>query len=157
MKTKIGISNSQLKESADILSVLLADEMVLYIKTRKFHWNVSGQSFMELHKLFQDEYVELEEIIDLVAERINKLGTRTVGTMKEFIELTRLAETPDKYPEQKDLIKELLDNHESIAVFIRKDIEHLNESSKDFGTIDFVTGILEQHESISWVLRRYLN
>jgi len=157
MKTKIGVSNSQLKESADILSVLLADEMVLYIKTRKFHWNVSGQSFMELHKLFQDEYVELEEIIDLVAERINKLGTKTVGTMKEFIELTRLAETPDKYPDQKDLIRELLDNHESIAVFIRKDIEHLNEGSKDFGTIDFVTGILKQHESISWVLRRYLN
>lgn len=60
MKTKIGVPNSQLKESADILSVLLADEMVLYIKTRKFHWNVSGQSFMELHKLFQNEYEELE-------------------------------------------------------------------------------------------------
>ena len=46
MKTKIGVPNSQLKESADILSVLLADEMVLYIKTRKFHWNVSGQSLI---------------------------------------------------------------------------------------------------------------
>lgn len=108
MKTKIGVSNSQLKDSADVLSVLLADEMVLYIKTRKFYWNVSGQSFMELHKLFQDEYVELEEIIDLIAERINKLGTRTIGTMKEFLEITRLSETPDKYPNQKDLIKELM-------------------------------------------------
>ena len=157
MKTKIGVPNSQLKESADILSVLLADEMVLYIKTRKFHWNVSGQSFMELHKLFQNEYEELEEIADLVAERINKLGSRTIGTMKEFLELTRIAETIDKYPEQKDLIRELLDNHESIAVFIRKDIEQLSDKSKDFGTIDFITGILEQHESISWVLRRYLN
>ena len=157
MKTKIGVSNSQLKESADILSILLADEMVLYIKTRKFHWNVSGQSFMELHKLFQNEYEELEEIADLVAERINKLGSRTIGTMKEFLELTRIVETPDKYPEQKDLIRELLDNHESIAVFIRKDIEQLSDKSKDFGTIDFITGILEQHESISWVLRRYLN
>jgi starvation-inducible DNA-binding protein len=117
MKTKIGVPNSQLKESADILSVLLADEMVLYVKTRKFHWNVSGQSFMELHKLFQNEYEELEEITDLVAERINKLGSRTIGTMKEFLELTRIAETIDKYPEQKDLIRELLDNHESIAVF----------------------------------------
>lgn len=77
--------------------------------------------------------------------------------MKEFLELTRIAETIDKYPEQKDLIRELLDNHESIAVFIRKDIEQLSDKSKDFGTIDFITGILEQHESISWVLRRYLN
>lgn len=157
MKTKIGVPNSQLKESADILTVLLADEMVLYVKTRKFHWNVSGQSFMELHKLFQNEYEELEEIADLDAERINKLGSRTIGTMKEFLELTRIAETIDKYPEQKDLIRELLDNHESIAVFIRKDIEQLSDKSKDFGTIDFITGILEQHESISWVLRRYLN
>jgi len=157
MKVKIGVSGVQLKLSSELLTALLADEMTLYIKTRKFHWNVRGESFIELHKLFQDQYVELEELIDLVAERINKLSSRTIGTMKEFLEITRLNETPDIYPEQKEMIKELLLDHEAIAVFIRKDVEELSKESNDFGTIDFITGILEQHESISWVLRRYLN
>ena len=101
MKPKIGISDKNLKNSASNLECVLADEMTLYIKTRKFHWNVSGESFMELHKLFEHQYSELEETIDAVAERINKLGGKTIGTMKEFSELTRLKENPDKYPNQK--------------------------------------------------------
>jgi starvation-inducible DNA-binding protein len=157
MKPKIGISEKNLNTNAALLSTILADEVTLYIKTRKYHWNVKGESFMELHKLFQDQYVELEEIVDLVAERINKLGHRTIGTMKEFLEITRLKESPDKYPDQSEMIKDLLEDHEAIISFTRNDIEFLNEKSKDFGSIDFITGILEQHESISWVLRRYLN
>ena len=157
MKPKIGISEKNLNTNAALLSTILADEVTLYIKTRKYHWNLKGESFMELHKLFQDQYVELEEIVDLVAERINKLGHRTIGTMKEFLEITRLKESPDKYPDQSEMIKDLLEDHEAIISFTRNDIEFLNEKSKDFGSIDFITGILEQHESISWVLRRYLN
>lgn len=156
MKPVIGITEGNLQKSVSLLSLILADEMVLYVKTRKFHWNVSGNSFMEVHKLFQSQYTELEEIIDEVAERINKLGSNTIGTMKEFEELTRLKETPDKYPGQKDMIKELLADHETLIIELRKDIETSSEKSKDAGTIDFITGIMEQHETIAWVLRRYL-
>jgi starvation-inducible DNA-binding protein len=157
MKPNIGISEKHLSDSAQLLSVILADEMTLYIKTRKFHWNVAGESFMELHKLFQSQYTELEETIDLVAERINKLGVKTIGTMKEFLDLTRVNESPDKYPSQKDMIKELLHDHETVIVALRKDIEIINEQNKDAGTMDFITGIMEQHETTAWVLRRYLS
>ena len=74
MTPKIGITEKDLDKSIELLSVILSDEMTLYIKTRKFHWNVCGESFMELHKLFEQQYKDLEEIIDLVAERISKLG-----------------------------------------------------------------------------------
>ena len=73
MKPHIGISEKKLENTASILSVVLADEMTLYVKTRKFHWNIYGESFMELHKLFENHYKQLEEIIDEVAERINNL------------------------------------------------------------------------------------
>jgi starvation-inducible DNA-binding protein len=157
MKPDIGITKKDLGESTSMLSVVLADEMTLYIKTRKFHWNVSGESFMELHKLFQAQYSELEETIDLVAERINKLGDKTIGTMREFIELSRLKEAPDKYPAQKDMMRELLDDHESLIVHLRKDIDACIKNNKDAGTTDFLTGILQQHETTAWILRRYLN
>lgn len=156
MKPEIGISEKDLKESIDLLSTVLADEMTLYIKTRKFHWNVYGQSFMELHKLFEAQYTEYEEVIDQIAERISKLGGKTIGTMKQFSELTRLNESPESYPVQIEMIKELLKDHEAMAKLLRKDADDMAES-KDLGTVDFLTGMLQQHETTAWTLRRYLN
>jgi len=157
MKPAIGITEKHLDKSIALLETILSDEMTLYVKTRKFHWNVSGESFMELHKLFQAQYTELEETIDLVAERINKLGGKTIGTMKEFLHRTRLKESPDKYPSQKEMMKDLLSDHQELIVHLRKDINECTEQNKDAGTTDFLTGIMEQHETTAWILRRYLN
>ena len=156
MKPEIGIAEDNLNKTVDLLSVTLSDAMVLYTKTRKFHWNVSGESFMELHKLFQQQYTELEETIDEIAERINKLGGKTIGTMKEFLKYARLKESPDQYPSQQQMIRELLEDHESVAVAIRRDIETCDEELNDVGTTDFLTKVLQQHETTAWVLRRYL-
>ncbi len=157
MKPNIGIADKNINSIVDILTIILADEHVLYIKTRKFHWNVFGNSFMELHKLFEEQYTELEEIIDEVAERINKLGSKTIGTMKEFCEITRLKEHSKKYPEQKEMLKELLIDNEALIIALRKDVETATEKLKDAGTADFLTGLMEQHETIAWKLRRYLS
>lgn len=157
MKPNIGISEKVMKNSATLLATVLADEMVLYVKTRKFHWNVSGESFMELHKLFESQYKQLEESIDEIAERIGKLGEKTIGTMSEFSELTTIKERPGKYGTVKEDITELLGNHETIVIELRKCIDDCAENNKDAGTADFFTGLMEQHETIAWVLRRYLN
>lgn len=157
MKPEIGISEKNLQKSVTLLSSILSDDMVLYIKTRKFHWNVGGDSFMEIHKLFQNQYAELEQTIDLVAERISKLGGKAIGTMSEFSGLARLKESPEKYPGQKDMIKELLGDHECVVTQLRKDIDECDDKNRDAGTVDFLTGLMEQHETTAWVLRRYLN
>ncbi len=157
IKPEIGILEIDLNDSISLLSRILADEMVLYIKTRKFHWNVSGQSFMELHKLFQSQYTELEETIDQIAERINKLGGNTIGTMNEFVKITRLKESPGDYPQQLKMMEELLKDHETLIIELRNDVEVINLNSKDIGTVDFMTGLVQQHETTAWILRRYLN
>ncbi len=157
MIPKIGITEIKLQKSINILAVVLSDEMTLYIKTRKFHWNVAGESFMEMHKLFESQYTELETIIDEVAERINKLGGKTIGTMNEFALLTRIVEHPNKYPVQKAMISELLSDHEIIISELRKDIDICSNDCHDAGTADLLTGILQQHETIAWILRRYLS
>jgi len=155
MKPDIGISEKNLAHTVAILSTVLSDEMMLYVKTRKFHWNVSGDSFMELHKLFEKQYVELEESIDAVAERINKLGSKTIGTMNEFSKHSNIKETPGKYPGSKEMLKELLKDNETIVQLLRKGVENCSGSFKDAGTADFLTGLMEQHETTAWVLRRY--
>jgi starvation-inducible DNA-binding protein len=157
MKIEIGITQKNLEKSSDLLTTILSDEMVLYVKTRKCHWNVSGESFMELHKLFQSQYTELEEAIDEVAERIGKLGEKTIGTMEEFLENTSLKEHSQRYGSARDMIEELYEDHQTIIIKLRTDIDECAEELKDAGTADFLTGLMEQHETMAWVLRRYLN
>lgn len=157
MKPHIGISEKHLKNTSDLLTHVLANEMVLYVKTRKAHWNIKGESFMELHRLFEEHYKQLEESIDLVAERIGKLGQNTIGTLTEFTKHATLKESPGKYLPSKETIKELLKDHETLVVQLRNGIEESSEKNKDSGTADFLTYLMEEHETISWILRRYLN
>ncbi len=157
MKTQIGITQKHTVSVVNILSVELSNEMMLYVKTRKAHWNVTGESFMELHKLFEEHYKLLEAAIDEIAERIGKLGERTIGTMQEFSKLSSIKEHPGKYISSKDIIKELVKDHESMIVELRNKIEDCSNKYKDAGTTDFLTGLMLEHETIAWVLRRYLN
>ena len=156
MKPNIGITDKHLKSTVEMLSALLSDEMTLYIKTRKSHWNVTGESFMELHKLFEGQYKDLEEAIDEIAERIGKLGGKTIGTMAEFVKLSSIKEHPVVYLSPKDMIRELLADHEAAIIQLRKNIEECAEKNKDAGTADFLTGLMESHETTAWILRRYL-
>ena len=155
MNLHIGITPKNLKKSASILSTILSNEMTLYVKTRKFHWNISGNSFMELHKLFEDQYRILEANIDEVAERISQLGEKTIGTMKEFVENSTLKESPNEYPSQKQMLEELLGNHEQLATEFRAYIPVFENENNDIGSADFITGLLQEHEKMAWILRRY--
>ena len=157
MHPDIGISEKKLKRVTSLLSLVLANEMALYTKTRKFHWNVSGESFMELHKLFENQYKELEESIDEIAERIGKLGQKTIGTMQEYLKLAGIKEHPGKYADSKEMLKELFKDHETVIIELRKGIEECAEKSKDSGTADFLTNLMQQHETTAWVLRKYIS
>jgi starvation-inducible DNA-binding protein len=155
MKANIGITEENLKSVSLILNIILSDEYVLYTKTRNYHWNVEGDNFIELHKLYQEQYEEIEEMIDMVAERIRFLGHYPEGRLKDFIKTTHLIEQ-EYTTDQKQQLKNLLDDHESIIINIRKEIQRVNEKYEDQGTADFITGIMEQHEKMAWFIRSYL-
>jgi starvation-inducible DNA-binding protein len=157
MKTQIGITQKHTDSIVRLLSVELSNEMTLYVKTRKAHWNVAGESFMELHKLFEEHYKLLEAAIDEIAERIGKLGGKTIGTMTEFSKQSLIKESPGKYTSSRETIKELVKDHESMIVQMRVNIEACSDKYKDAGTTDFLTGLMLEHETTAWALRRYLN
>ncbi|HXG63403.1 MAG TPA: ferritin-like domain-containing protein, partial [Planctomycetota bacterium] len=81
MNVEIGLSEKNRAAVSEILNALLADEAVLYTKTRNYHWNVTGPQFNDLHKFFDEQYGELNEIVDDVAERVRSLGGRPIGTL----------------------------------------------------------------------------
>lgn len=154
---KIGISEKKLSAITVGLTIVLANEVALYTKLRKFHWNVAGNNFMEFHKLFERHYKTIESYIDEVAERIGKLGSPVIGTMLEFEKITTIKEHPGKFPMAQEMLSELLEDHESIIIEVRKEIEQCSSKYNDAGTADFLTGLMESHETMSWILRRYLN
>lgn len=154
MDIRIGIAAKNRNMIIEILSKTLADEYLLYTKTRNYHWNVVGSDFSELHKFFESQYEELDDIIDEVAERARSLGGRSLGTLKEFLSHTRLNETID-VPPAKRMIGNLLADHEALIVSLRKDQQTCADLG-DAGTCDFLTGLMEQHEKMAWMLRSFL-
>lgn len=155
MKPDLGIKEKDLTEINDLLNHVLADGNVLYIKLRKFHWNLSGDNFMELHKLFEEQYDAVAEAIDEVAERISTLGGVAIGTTSEFAELSLLIENPGKIPTNQEMIKELVNDHETIVKSLRKFVDDTEEKYGDKGTSDFLTGLMQVHEKMAWKLRKY--
>ena len=135
-----------------LLTGLLADEYVLYTKTRNYHWNVTGPHFNDLHKLFEAQYDALAEVVDEVAERIRALGASTPATLAEFAKQTRLREHPGEYPDARTMLANLLADHETLARTLRADVE-TTAGAGDMGTSDFLTGLLEKHEKTAWMLR----
>ena len=154
MKTDIGIKEKNLDSNIKHLTIVLSNAMVLYVKTRKFHWNVTGPSFMEYHELFENQYNSLEKAIDEIAERISKLGGKPIGSMNEFVKHATLKES-NSNPESMDMVSELLRDHETVSKELREMISVVEDDTDDMGTADFLTALLLQHETEAWKLRKY--
>ena len=155
MKVNIGITEKNRQAVAAALNELLADEHILYNKTRNYHWSIEGPSFMEFHKLYESQYTELAEMIDEIAERIRTIGHFAEGRLKEIVKLSNLDE-PAAPTEQASQIANLIGDHEILINKLRKLIKDFDEKYKDIGSSDFVTGLLKQHEKMAWMLRSYL-
>jgi starvation-inducible DNA-binding protein len=156
MSTTIGIKPEHSIAVASELSKLLADEVVLYMKTRNAHWNVAGADFYAKHKFFEDQYEQLDEIMDDVAERIRSVGHYAPATLKTYLQLTHLSEMTRENNDSLGYIKELLQDHEAIVMQLRGNINRFATEWQDAGTSDFITGLMEQHEKMAWMLRAHL-
>ncbi|WP_298737324.1 DNA starvation/stationary phase protection protein [uncultured Chitinophaga sp.] len=156
MKANIGISEENLKAVALELNKALADLMVLYTKTRNYHWNVEGPDFMELHKFYEEQYSQLEEAIDETAERIRTLGHYAQGRLADFLKQTSLVEQEYTNDERTQL-SNLLEDHETIIRNLRRLVTEFADKYKDIGSSDFATELLRQHEKMAWMIRSYLN
>jgi len=109
-----------------------------------------------MHLFFEGQYNQLEEIVDEVAERIRTLCHFPPASLKEFLELTHLTEQSRGSNKSADFIKELLADHESILIHLRENIDGYANRLHDAGTSDYITGLMETHEKMAWMLRAHL-
>jgi len=153
----IGIPATTLANTLGVLRQTLSDEQVLLLKLRNCHWNVTGPHFRELHALFEDQYVLVSTRVDEIAERLRALDAPAMGTMGEYLQQTALHEHPGSYPAAEEMLRDLLGDHETIIRSIRGSLTLTSLNDLDAGTVDQLTGLLQDHEKMAWVLRATLS
>lgn len=150
----IGIDEQHRGEIATGLSRLLADTYTLYLKTHNYHWNVTGPMFQTLHLMFETQYTELADAVDVIAERIRALGFPAPGTYSEFAELSSISEAKG-VPSAEEMIKSLVEGQETVVRTARS-VFPTAESVSDEPTADLLTQRMQIHEKTAWMLRSLL-
>ena len=156
IQVNLGLQEDAVSAIVERLDTLLADEHVLYAKTRNFHWNVTGMQFEPLHELFEAQYNSLKAMADEIAERTRKLGRRPAGTLRQFLDRTRIAEADEDTLAAEDMIAALLQDHEQVIRALRSDIDDVADEFGDEGTADLLIGVIRSHEEMAWMLRSML-
>lgn len=149
------LEKNRTKKIAEELGTLLSDTYLLYIKSQNFHWNIVDPKFHSLHVFFEKQYEELAEAVDLIAERIRSLGQKAPGSMKEFLERTRLEESLSPLTGD-EMLKALLEDHESIIQWLKEEIEETIQLG-DQGSSDLCVERLRAHEKTAWMINAQIH
>jgi starvation-inducible DNA-binding protein len=152
----IGLPDAAKSKSCTLLNEILADSMVLYSMYKKHHWLVAGPTFYQLHLLFDKHAEEQNELIDLLAERVQSLGGIAVGDPRHAAELTTIPRPPDGAEDVTVMIDRTLAAHETVIGKVRKGIK-ATETSEDWGTNDLLMGdVLRRNELQVWFIAEHV-
>jgi len=155
-KLNIGLSEEQRQGVTELLNRDLSDAYLLLIKTKKYHWDVVGPQFRSLHTLWEEHYQALTINIDKLAERVRTLGGYPVGTAEGFLKYASIKEHAGTLPNANGMVENLVVDHEQIIRNLRDHIDQCGDNFHDQGTADFLTGLMEQHEEMAWMLRSFI-
>ncbi len=155
-RVNIGLTEEQRKGVSHLLNQDLADAYLLLVKTKKYHWDVVGPQFRSLHLLWEEHYTALTLSIDSVAERVRALGGYPVGSMEGFLQMASLKEHAGDVPSATKMVSNLMEDHEQVIRNLREHIDQCSDKFHDEGTADFLTGLMEGHEEMAWMLRSFI-
>lgn len=133
------------------LSRLLASTYSLYLKTQNFHWHVTGPLFHSLHRMFEEQYNELAEAVDRLAERIRSLGAAAPATFSQFLKLSSVHEE-EGIPTSLDMVHKLLADHEKVISELEA-LMPVAQKHSDEATLDLLIQRTETHQKTAWMLR----
>ncbi len=153
---KTTVLNEVKVEISELMKEILADEFVLYTKARNYHWNVTGPHFYGLHGAFEKIYDELAEDIDVIAERIRVLGSKTPGTLKEFLNLSTLNEEPGKYPDHLSMVQNIVNDFEIVIDKLNSAAYKMQNEFSDEVSAGMFYGFVEKYQKTVWMLKSLL-
>ena len=144
----------KLKSLASAVSACLADSYILMVKTQAYHWNSVGPLFHSIHILTEEQYTNMFEAIDELAERVRSLGFPAPSSITEMTGMSGLSEDIGN-PTTEKMIANLISDHEMVARRFRQSVAYA-EQNKDVVTADMLTARIAFHEKAVWMLRAFL-
>lgn len=136
---------------SEAINPLVADAFALYVKTKNFHWHLSGPHFRDYHLLFDEQADQIFAMIDVLAERVRKLGGLTVRSIGEISKLQRIKDDDASFVSASDMVKRLMEDNKQLAANMRK-AHKACEEIKDFGTTSILEVLIDETERRTWFL-----
>ena len=151
LATPTDLGNDTRKAISDGLTRLLSDVFTLYIKTKNFHWHVSGPHFRDYHLLLDDQATFVFEMIDPIAERARKLGGKTLRSITQITALRRLMDNDDDFVKPEIMLNELKTDNESLVGYMRQ-LHDVCDEKLDVATASLLENWIDQTEQRIWFL-----
>ncbi|HMN37030.1 MAG TPA: DNA starvation/stationary phase protection protein [Hyphomicrobium sp.] len=151
LATPTDLDKSAVKDVAEALNGLVADTFALYLKTKNFHWHVSGPNFRDYHLLLDEQAAQIFAAIDPLAERVRKLGEKTVRSLSEVARLSTIKDNEVNYVPPNEMIDELLADNRAMAQALRK-AHKLCDDADDAGTSSLLEVYIDETERRIWFL-----
>src|ERR1700743_378107 len=151
LETPTDLSGNAVPEIAEALNGLVADSFALYHKTKNFHWHVSGPHFRDYHLLFDDQATEIFATIDELAERVRKLGARTVHSIGEIARLQTIKDNDRDFVSPGEMLRELMADNKTVIKAMRAAHE-IADRHEDVATASILENFIDQAEKRNWFL-----
>jgi len=151
LATQSDLSGNAIPEIAEALNGLVADSYALYTKTKNFHWHVSGPHFRDYHLLFDDQATEIFATVDDLAERVRKLGARTIHSIGEIARLSTIKDNDKNYVSPQDMLTELMNDNKTVIKRMRAAHE-IADKHDDVATASILENFIDAAEKRNWFL-----
>jgi len=151
LKTPTDLGSNAARDIAGALNALLADTFALYLKTKNFHWHVSGPHFRDYHLLFDEQAAELLAATDILAERVRKLGQTTLRSIGDITRHQRISDNDAAYVDPLDMIAELRDDTQRTITAMRE-THDLCDEHNDVATASLLENFIDEAEKRVWFL-----
>ena len=151
LRTPTGLSVEATKDISAALTTLLADTFALYIKTKNFHWHVSGAHFRDYHLLLDEQSAEILAMTDPMAERARKIGGTTLRSIGQIAKESRVADNDADYVDPLDMLAELRDDNGELIARMRE-VHDLCDEHNDIATASLLENWIDESEKRVWFL-----
>jgi starvation-inducible DNA-binding protein len=146
-----GFNTEQVKNLSSVLNALLADAFVLYLKTKNFHWHMSGQHFRDYHLLLDEQASQIFEITDPIAERVRKVGGTTIRSIGHIARLQRIVDNDQEFVPARDMLLELHGDNKAFVESLRAAHE-VTSKANEYATTSLIEVWIDEAERRAWFL-----
>lgn len=146
-----GFDAEQVKNLSSVLNALLADSFALYLKSKNFHWHMSGQHFRDYHLLLDEQASQIFAITDDIAERVRKVGGTTIRSIGHIAKLQRIADNDQEFVPARDMLLELHGDNKAFVESLRTAHE-VTSKAKDYATTSMIEIWIDEAERRAWFL-----